>query len=111
MMELRSVPPERAELDATRWSRVFDGAGWGIALSSPDGNSLDTVNAELARMHGFTVAELLGRPVGDLFAPGARPDLAEVAERVGELGRWSFEAEHLSKDGTTFAALVNVSLV
>ncbi|MFO1250214.1 MAG: PAS domain S-box protein [Inhella sp.] len=54
-----------------RLHSVFETAPDGLALVDPQGR-LSLVNRSLARLFGYTEAELLGRPVADLVGEGDR---------------------------------------
>ncbi|MBI2388158.1 MAG: PAS domain S-box protein [Deltaproteobacteria bacterium] len=101
----------RAEQALERWAHVFENAGWGIVIGSRDGTTLERINAEFARMHGWSVEELVGRPILDVFAPEVRHTIAGHIQRSHAKGRHTFESVHLRKDGTTFPVLVDVTAV
>ena len=68
-------------------------------------------NEAYARMHGYTVEELQGKPISKLFAPDFLPQLPKIIQEVQERGFHSFEAPRIRKDGKTFPALVTVSAI
>ncbi len=102
---------KRAEQAIARWAHVFRNAGWGIVIGSADGTTLEAMNLEFARMHGYSVEELSGQPILNVFAPSARSKVAEEIRRAHEQGRHAFESEHLRKDGTTFPVFIEVAAV
>lgn len=82
-----------------------------ILAESPDAGRILSANEATARMHGYTVEELVGMNIRALDGP-ADSDL--VAQRMrtvlrGELTR--FEVEHVRKDGSRFPVEVHVSPV
>jgi PAS domain S-box-containing protein len=94
-----------------RWAHIFDHAHWGIALVSADGVTLERMNGAFAQMHGYTVAELNGRPVTELAAPGEEAIARRHVELAGLHDEHTFQMNRRRKDGTVFPALVNVSTI
>jgi two-component system, LuxR family, sensor kinase FixL len=86
-------------------------AGWGIAVGSADGTTLEMVNPAYARMHGYTVEELTGRPILDMYHSEWRAEAVERIRTHTEQDRVMFESTHLHKNGSTFPVLVDVSIV
>ncbi len=101
----------RAAMEIQKWMQVFQEAGWGVAVGSADGTTLEMVNPAYARMHGYTVEELTGRPIMDAYAPESREELQERIRIAHQRGCAMFEARHLRKDGSTFPVLVDISTV
>jgi PAS domain S-box-containing protein len=102
---------KRAEEATTRWVNVFEHVQWGVVIASADGSNLVMMNRAYARMHGYTVEELVGRPLVDVFAPEARAGLAEHIRRTQERGHHTFESLHIHKDGTRFSVLVETTAI
>ena len=101
---------KRAEESLRKWAKVFEHAGWGVVVGTVEG-TIDLMNPAFAGMHGYTVEELSGRPVVDLFAPESRPAFAEELRRAVERGHHTFESLHARKDGTAFPVLIDVAVV
>ena len=93
------------------WEHIFSKAKWGVAVSSQDGKTLAMMNPEFANMHGFTVEELTGKPLIDIYAPQARPALAGHIRIANENELYTFESLHTRKDGTTFPVQIDVTAV
>jgi PAS domain S-box-containing protein len=102
---------KKAEEEAQRWANVFEHVQWGVVSVSEDGSKLVMMNPAYARMHGYTVQELIGRPLTDLFAPDARVELPEQIRLTRERGHHTFESTHIRKDGTAFPVLVETTAV
>lgn len=100
----------RIERETREWKRFFDRATFGAVLGTPDGR-FGRINEAFARMHGYTVAELEGRPVAALFPPERHAELAAKMRAVEEQGHCRWESEHLRKDGTLFPVFVDVTSV
>src|SRR5260370_7086423 len=91
-----------------KWERLLEHAAWGIVQCGP-GHSMGAVNPAYARMHGYTVEELTGRPLEDTLAPEARTELERSLKIADENGHYIWEAVHLRKDRTTFPALIAIT--
>lgn len=101
----------RHERELARWEQVFSHAGWGIVIGSADGSRLEQMNPHFARMHGYGVEELTGRPIAWVFASAARAALGAHIALAHSRGHHSFESMHVRKDGTEFPVFVDVSTV
>lgn len=95
-----------------RLRAMFDSAGVAIAISDLDGNLVEG-NPALARMLGVPVADLLGRPMFDLFPPDdAAAIRAEVRERLTAGGdQVRAEKRFLRADGRVGWMKLTISLV
>jgi two-component system cell cycle sensor histidine kinase/response regulator CckA len=94
-----------------RWARIFEHAGWGVAIVSADGETIESVNPAFALMHGWTVDELRGRPMADLSAPGRRDEFLRKDPALGERGHRIWETERVRPNGMTFPALIDATAV
>ncbi len=101
----------RAEEESRRWTQVFRHAQWGVVLGDPTGQTLGLMNEAFARMHGYTVEELTGKPIGTVFAPEHRASLHEHIRLAHERGHYTWESVHVHRDGTTFPVLIDVTTV
>lgn len=102
---------EQAADELRKWAQFFQRAEWGVVVGSTDSWALETMNPAFARMHGYTVEELTGRPIVEVIVPEMRADLPEQIRIAHRLGHYSFESKHIRKDGTIFPVLVNVTAV
>ncbi len=102
---------KRAEAMTQRWAHIFEHAQWGVVIANADGHKLEVMNPAYARMHGYLVEELIGMPLGNVFAPTARATLGEYIRITREQGHYTFESLHMRKDGTTFPVLVESTAV
>jgi PAS domain S-box-containing protein len=84
-----------------RLRRISEAAFEGIGFSE-NGRVIDA-NSQLAAMLGYTVPELLGRPVSDFVAP---VDQARVEESLRGRAASSYEHRAIRKDGSTFTVEV-----
>ncbi|MDE2433845.1 MAG: PAS domain S-box protein [Burkholderiales bacterium] len=90
---------------------LFSNAGWGMAISSCDSQTLVEVNPAFARMHGYQVEALLGAPVEKVFAPAAWEEAKANIAKVHEQGQHQFESRHICCDGSEFPVLVDATVV
>ena len=110
VLVFRDVTARRiAERELERWKKIFSGAGFGMFVIDPASGLIVDVNATFATMHGYSVNELLGRPVAALIPQELRDDLASALRTASERGRHMFEQQHLRKDGTVFPSLIDMT--
>ena len=102
---------KEAEVKLHKWGQVFEHAEWGVMVGSADGKTLELMNPAFARMHGYEVHELLGRPITEVYAPEVRSELPEAIRIAHETGHHTWETLHLRKDGSTFPVLVDITTV
>jgi PAS domain S-box-containing protein len=62
-------------------------------------------------MHGYTVEELIGRTIYDVLTPESHADTRQQVRLAYEKGHHLYENIHVRKDGSTFPALVDTSVV
>jgi PAS domain S-box-containing protein len=101
---------KRAEEERNLWIEAFTNAEWGIVIADPKTRRLKTANPAFARMHGYSMRELEGKPVIDLFAPASRDGMSEYLSRAAREGRVTYESVHLRRDGSTFPVQVDVTV-
>ena len=110
-LEAEIAERKQAEAALHKWAHIFEHAEWGVVIGSADGQRLELMNPAFARMHGYTVEELTGQPIVDVFAPEARAGLPAQIRLAHEKGHHTFESRHIRKDGAVFPALVDVTTV
>jgi PAS domain S-box-containing protein len=93
------------------WREIFDYVDWGIAIARADGTRIERMNPAFARMHGYSVAELEGSSLLDVFAPDARAEVPALLTSAHEHGHITFESVHIRKDGSTFPVLIDATTV
>jgi PAS domain S-box-containing protein len=89
----------KLRLSEARYQQLADATFEGIAISE-DGILIDG-NPQIATIHGYELAEMLGRPVIDFVAPESR---ALVAGHIRRGDESAYECIGLRRDGTTFPA-------
>jgi two-component system, cell cycle sensor histidine kinase and response regulator CckA len=96
--------------EVQRWARIFEHAGWGVAIVSADGGTIESVNPAFASMHGWTVEELQGKPMSEL-APAGRPEFPRMNPLFDERGHQIWETERIRRNGMVFPALIDATAV
>jgi len=94
-----------------RWARIFEHAGWGVAIVSPDGETIESVNPAFALMHGWTADELRGKPMVDLSVAGRPDEFLTQHSVLREQGHQIWETERLRRNGMAFPAMIDATAV
>ncbi|MDH3972826.1 MAG: DUF3365 domain-containing protein [Deltaproteobacteria bacterium] len=102
---------ERANKALIKWGEIFKYAEWGIAIGSGDSNQVEMMNRAFAEMHGWTMEEMRGRSLLDIYAPPCHKDLPGYIQKVHDFGHYTFESIHIRKDGSTFPVLMDVTAI
>lgn len=88
-----------AEAARDRLAKIVENARDAIVSTTLDG-IVTSWNAGAERIHGYTAAEMIGKPIQLLMAADARTQFKRLTERLAageEVG--SFEAQRVGKDG------------
>ena len=99
------------EAVARQWAELFERSTWGVVISTSDGTRLERMNPAYARMHGYTVAELVDRPLLDVFPAEVHDELTRHLAVVQEAGHHRFESIHIRKDGSTFPVEIDATVI
>lgn len=104
----RRVSERTAELrqSEARFRKLAEVTREGIAIT--EGGILVDGNPQLARMHGYELHEMIGRPVTDFVAPQSSK---LVAERMRNGEQASYEAFELRKDGSVIPVEVHARMI
>jgi PAS domain S-box-containing protein len=100
----------QAEARQRKWSQVFLHAGWGAAIIDERSRTIDAVNPEFARLHGFSDPNAAaGRLFDEIFlGPGGEPTPALLPTE----GTVTYETRHRRvDDGASFPALVDLTAI
>jgi PAS domain S-box-containing protein len=92
------------ELQIDKWQRIFQQAGFGVAILIDGGRTILEVNAAFAQMHGYNPDELHDKP----FAELVESDVDEAPQR-GE-DHIVYESVHKRKDGGSFHAVTDATI-
>jgi len=101
----------QAEEAMREWQTFVECASWGMSIGDIENRIIRLVNPAYARMHGYTVEELRNIKADALYAPESRASLAYYVECVRKDGHHSFECVRLRKNGSTFHAVADISMV
>lgn len=93
------------------WKQIFDNAQWGVVISDSKEPVMKMLNPYFAAMHGYSVDELLGAPILQVFAPAEQQSFLSHVRKANEVGHYCFESVHLRKDGSQFPVLIDVTVV
>jgi len=88
---------------------VFENTQEGIVLANAQ-RQVVLVNPAVTEVTGYAPDEMLGRPVGVLWA-GGDADAAAVWEQVGQCGEWHGEVRVGCKDGGQRPVWMNINIV
>lgn len=105
--ELQKAELERKKLETTSrvLADIFQYTHIGVAVGTPRG-LFEIMNPAYAEMHGYTMGELIGRPVADVYSPETCPKFPDILRQVNEKGYLSYETCHIRKDGIIFPVQV-----
>lgn len=100
-----------AENELRKFKTVADRAGYGVAMSDLQGNLIYS-NKPFAQMHGYEISELIGRNLSIFHSEEQMEEVDRLNQQLRETGSYiSEEVWHTRKDGTTFCALMNGTLI
>ena len=101
----------RAEDDLRKFKTIADQASYGAAVSDLEGNLLYLNNA-LARMHGGSPEDFIGRSLSVFHNQEQMPRVDAFNEQLRRDGQWvAQEVWHVRRDGTAFPTLMNATVV
>ncbi len=102
VFEQLDIPGELSMLN-----NVFYHTRLGVAIGGPEGKTLDLINPAFAEMHGFSMAELIGKSIETVFAPEEQKNIQEEVKKVHQKGWHRFFTRHQRKNGSVFPVLVD----
>ena len=100
---------KQAEADLQQYKDIFQFAEHGLAVSK--GALLEIVNPAFARMHGYSVEEMVGKPILSLFPSQTWGETISFIQELNEVGHLTYESYHVRKDGTTFPIFLDITMV
>ncbi len=104
----------KIEESEKRYRALFERAGDAIFIIDAEGENrlrIVAANQAAARMHGYTVGELLGLKITDLDSPEAAERAPQRVERMLK-GEWIHtEILHRKKDGIVFPVEISAGLL
>ncbi len=69
------------------------------------------VNDRYARMHGYSVKDLVGAPLSKVFSKSAQKTLSSHLQSIAKNGHYTFASEHVKTNGAPFKVIVDVRSV
>ena len=91
-------------------SRAVEQSSEGIAVTDLNGNLL-YLNNSLAKIHGYSPEEIIGKNLSIFHTPEQMPSVKEAYRYIKETGSFSGEIWHFRRDGTVFPTLMNNSIL
>lgn len=88
-----------------RLAAVFQSADWGIVISNANTGLIEQMNPHYAKMHGYSMNELMGKPVSTVIAPDDLDTLEHHIRVSMKRGHYRLETKHIRKDGTVFPTM------
>ncbi len=105
VLVFRDISKRRAqEVQIDKWHRIFQQAGFGVAILVNDGQTILEVNAAFARMHGYEPEELRDRSFADLLDGGYREAHMSSEDHA------VYESLHRRKGGSSFHVLTDMTV-
>ena len=93
--------------EAEKFKSISDQAGYGNAISDIDGH-LIYINDYFSRKHGYTSAELTGKPLSIFHNGEQLPVVNKMIETLHQTGKFGpTEIWHTRKDGSVFPMLMS----
>jgi PAS domain S-box-containing protein len=88
---------------------IFEQAGDGVFILDTSGKIV-SLNERFARLHGYTIEEMLNRGLAELDVEGTAP-VPERIRRIMHGETLHFEVEHYHREGHTFPLSVTANLI
>ncbi|MFZ4464860.1 MAG: PAS domain S-box protein, partial [Bacteroidales bacterium] len=102
---------KRAEEEMRKFRNISDKANYGTAITI-EGGILSYVNEVFAKMHGWEVNDLIGKPISILHNEEQLIRFKSLVDNIDtERGFNAEEVWHLKKDGTTFPTIMNTNII
>ena len=104
---------ERTQMEAQLrlWAEAFEHAEFGLNIVDARTEVFLTVNPAYARQRGYTVGELIGRPVEDVTPSDLRAQVKDILSALDTTPHLVFESENITKEGRRFPVMVDVTII
>jgi PAS domain S-box-containing protein len=107
VLVFRDISKRRAqEIQIDKWQRIFQQAGFGVAILVNEGKTILEVNAAFARMHGYEPEELRDKSFAELV--DGESSYEEARRRTEDHA--VYESLHKRKDGGSFHAVTDMTI-
>jgi diguanylate cyclase (GGDEF)-like protein/PAS domain S-box-containing protein len=111
VVTLRDIGARLAADDAMRFqAALLSAIGQAVVVTDPEGR-ITFWNPAAERMHGWTSAEVLGRPASEFVPAESAAQAAQAALAIAAGQVWTGDVLALRRDGTTFPALMTAAPV
>lgn len=94
------------EIQIDKWYRIFQNAGFGVAVLVNDGKTIGDSNPAFAHMHGYESGELNGKAFAELVDGTSSYEEARQRSEDHAL----YESLHRRKDGSVFHAITDMTV-
>ncbi|MEP0873935.1 PAS domain S-box protein [Trichocoleus desertorum AS-A10] len=92
-----------------QYKDIFQFTEHGLAVGQ--GTQIQLANPAFARMHGYAVEEMIGKPILELFPSTHQVDGIRSLQQSEQVGNLTFESVHVRRDSSQFPILLNVTAV
>ncbi len=107
VLVFRDISNRRAqEILIDKWHRIFEEAGFGVAILVNEGKTILEVNSAFAAMHGYQPEELRDKSFAELV--DGESSYEEARQRTEDHA--VYESLHTRKDGTRFYAVTDMTV-
>jgi PAS domain S-box-containing protein len=108
----RDITEIKKKEDVLRqYEYIFNHAGWGIIANDPESLHFMQVNESYAKMHGYTVGELVGKKISSVFEGGTDDLVQKIINKVNKKGHYHYKSIHIRKDGQTFPVSTDITIM
>ncbi len=90
---------------------LFIHSNTGQSVSNHNTNKMERVNQAFADMCGYEIQEMPGLDVNDFYPDSVKEHQKKQIQKLSDTGQATFESILKRKDGSTFPALITLSLV
>lgn len=89
---------------------LFRRSNTGLAITNHRTNQLERVNQAYANLFGYTMDEMVGMDIHELYPSEKLKDIEKKINTLNKKGFITFESKLQKKDGKTFFGLINLSI-
>jgi two-component system sensor histidine kinase/response regulator len=94
-----------------QWSDAFNHAALGISLGDVATQTIRAANPAYAEMLGYTVDEVIGRPILELYAAPERDRAKELIDGASDHAHVQYESRMIRKDGSEFQVQIDLVVI
>lgn len=109
---LRDITERRQAEEALRkYADIFHYTEQGMVIAAANGRTFEMANPAYSRMHGYTVEEMTGKSILDVYPPERHAEALEHLQKAHDAGHHIFESFHQRKDGSVFPVHIDLTAV